>query len=261
MFSVFVFGGTTEARLLISYLINQGIYCTISVTSNYAKELLEESSFLDVRVSRLDVNGMTTIIKDVNPSIIVDATHPYAFEVSQNIKDACNILNRDYITVIRDIGSINGTIAFDSMETLASFLEKNCRREDKILSTLGIKEANELCRNFKRYKESIYLRILPSIESLNRAMELGFPSKNIICMQGPFSKEMNVALLHETKAKYLLTKITGKVGGLESKIEAAKECGVEVLALIAPNREKGSSLEEVKSIIRFKASEVLKNER
>jgi len=258
VYSVFIFGGTTEARLLISYLINQGISCTVTVTSNYAKELLTSSPLLDVKIKRLNEYEMEDAIKEVNPSLIVDATHPYAFEVSQNIKKACNNLNREYITVSRDIGSIEGTTSFDSMELLASFLSDNCEADEMVLSTLGIKEAQSLCDNFGNYKESIYLRILPSMESLSKAKELGFPSKHIICMQGPFSKEMNVALLHETGAKYLLTKITGKVGGLEAKIVAAKKCGVEVLALIAPDREKGLSLAEAKALIKMKVKNVQK---
>jgi precorrin-6x reductase len=246
VYSVFIFGGTTEARYLSSYLIDQGISCTVTVTSNYAKELLTKSPLLDVRVKRLNVDEMKAAITEINPSLIVDATHPYAFEVSQNIKKACNNLNKEYLTVSRDIGSIDGTKTFKSMEMLASFLSDNCTTDEMALSTLGIKEAKCLCDNFKNYKESIYLRILPSMESLSRAKELDFPSKHIMCMQGPFSKEMNVALLHETGSKYLLTKITGKVGGLEAKIEAAKECGAEVLALIAPDREKGLTLDDAK---------------
>lgn len=255
MFSVFIFGGTTEARLLISYLIDQKIYCTLSVTSNYAKDLIQSSPLLDIKVKSLMKNEIEDVIKDVNPTLIVDATHPYALEVSKNIKNVCRKLNKELILVTRDIGHIEGATVFDNMESLTSFLANNCSN-DIVFSTLGIKEAQIFSNNLNNYKEIIYLRILPSIDSLTKATELGFPSSHIICMQGPFSQEMNVLMLQETKAKYLLTKISGKVGGLEAKIEAAKKCGVKVLALKAPIRENGVSLEDAKVFIKMKSLEV-----
>lgn len=260
-YSVFIFGGTTEARLLVSYLIDQGIKCTVTVTSNYAKELLNPSQLLDVIIKRMDEKEMENAIVKANPSLIVDATHPYAIEVSKNIKKACNSIGKEYLTIIRDIGNLEDTTVFENMDELSTYLDENCAEEDVVLSTLGIKEAGILCKNFSNYKKSVFLRILPSMESLSKAIELGFPSKNIICMQGPFSKAMNVALMNETGAKYLLTKITGKVGGLENKIEAAKQCGVKILALSAPVRENGLSLEDAKSLIVRKVKEVQKNER
>lgn len=255
MFDVFIFGGTTEARLLVSALLNLGIRCTVSVTSDYAKDLMLDSPLLTVSVRRLDEGEIEDTFLKINPSMIVDATHPYATEVSRNIKRGCQKLGREFVTLIRDVGSIEGTTLFDDIDEMVDFLAENCTESDAIFSTLGIKEAKLFKEKLPSYRSNVYLRILPSMESLRSACELGFPSKHIICMMGPFSKEMNVVLLHECRAKYLLTKITGKVGGLDSKIEAARECGVEVLAIRAPKRENGLTLEEMKSLIEARSLE------
>lgn len=255
MFDVFIFGGTTEARLLVSALLNLGIRCTVSVTSDYAKDLMLDSPLLTVSVRRLDEGEIEETLLKINPSMIVDATHPYATEVSRNIKRGCQKLGREFVTLIRDVGSIEGATLFDDIDEMVDFLADNCTESDAIFSTLGIKEAKVFRDKLPSYRSNVYLRILPSMVSLSAAVELGFPSKHIICMMGPFSKEMNVALLHECRARYLLTKVTGKVGGLDSKIEAARECGVDVLAIRAPKRENGLTLEEMKSLIEARSLE------
>ena len=60
---------------------------------------------------------------------------------------------------------------------------------------------------------------------MEESVRLGFKGRNLIAMQGPFSAEMNVALLHQTKAKYFVTKESGKAGGFEEKKKAARETG------------------------------------
>lgn len=249
MFNVCIFGGTTEARKLTSFLIEQNITCFVSVTTTYAKTLLPSSPLLTVNVKKLDKEEMVTLIHKLNPSLIIDATHPYAEEVSHNIKEVCSALQREYVTVVRDLSCLPGVSLFNTMEEMTSFLAKNTNKKDIILSTLGVKEAQALSEGLPTYQENIYLRILPSLNSLGEVIQLGYPPKHLICMQGPFSKEMNIALMHEIKATYLLTKISGKVGGFDSKREAAETCGVTLLAIKAPMREKGMSLDHVMALI------------
>ena len=82
-------------------------------------------------------------------------------------------------------------------------------------------------------------------DSLERCIALGFPPKNIICMQGPFSKEMNVATVHQYHISVLVTKDTGGYGGFREKAEAAREAGCELLVVERPRQEEGLSLETV----------------
>ena len=81
--------------------------------------------------------------------------------------------------------------------------------------------------------------------SLERCLTLGFPPKNIICMQGPFTKEMNVATLHQFHIDTLVTKDTGGYGGFRAKAEAAKEAGCVLLVVERPRNETGLTLEEI----------------
>ena len=68
-------------------------------------------------------------------------------------------------------------------------------------------------------------------------------------MQGPFSEEMNRAMLSFTKANILVTKESGPAGGFPEKLSAAKAMGVTV-AVLRRKEESGVSLEEVKKMIK-----------
>ena len=79
---------------------------------------------------------------------------------------------------------------------------------------------------------------------MEESVRLGFKGRNLIAMQGPFSAEMNVALLHQTKAKYFVTKESGKAGGFEEKKKAARETGA-VLVVVGRPAEEGETLADV----------------
>lgn len=82
-------------------------------------------------------------------------------------------------------------------------------------------------------------------DSLERCLALGFPPKNIICMQGPFTKEMNLATLRQFHVRTLVTKDTGGYGGFRAKADAAREAGCDLVVVERPQTEEGLTLEEV----------------
>ena len=68
-------------------------------------------------------------------------------------------------------------------------------------------------------------------------------------MQGPFSTEMNTLFLRQTKAEWLLTKDSGRAGGFQEKVEAARENGTRVVVIRRPE-EDGISLEEAMEVLK-----------
>ena len=68
-------------------------------------------------------------------------------------------------------------------------------------------------------------------------------------MQGPFSEEMNYAMLRETNARILLTKESGAAGGFPEKLRGAKRAGAAVVVVKRPVEEEGCSVEEVKALL------------
>lgn len=53
---------------------------------------------------------------------------------------------------------------------------------------------------------------------------------------------MNEAMLKQFDCRYLVTKETGKAGGYEEKVEAAKRAGAKLVLVGRPPEQKGFSL-------------------
>ena len=133
----------------------------------------------------------------------------------------------------------------DSVDEAVNYLEQT---QGKILITTGSKELDKYTR-LTNYKERCYARVLSVLPSVMQSIELGFSGKHLIAMQGPFSMEMNLALLHQTEAKYFVTKESGKNGGFAEKLEAAEQAGA-VLLVIGRPIEEGLSVEETEQEMR-----------
>jgi precorrin-2 dehydrogenase/sirohydrochlorin ferrochelatase/precorrin-6A/cobalt-precorrin-6A reductase len=113
--------------------------------------------------------------------------------------------------------------------------------------TTGSKELEPFTL-IENYKNRIFIRILPMPDSLNRVLDYGFRGSNVICMQGPFDTDMNIATLKMTGAKFLVTKDSGDIGGFEAKISAALSIGCEAIVISRPVREEGLTTEEILSV-------------
>ena len=99
------------------------------------------------------------------------------------------------------------------------------------------------------FENRVYARTLSSPNVVKECYELGIQGKHLLCMQGPFSLELNYAMLLHTDAKYLVTKESGLPGGFAEKIDAAKQAGVTCIIIGRPKDVKGYTLDEMKDVI------------
>ena len=100
------------------------------------------------------------------------------------------------------------------------------------------------------YSERIALRILPMQDSLAKAVELGYKPANVVCMQGPFEEDLNIAMIKHFNAKYLVTKDSGKAGGFEEKISAAHKAGAELVIIARSENEHGSGYADIAALMK-----------
>ncbi|MCM1541031.1 MAG: precorrin-6Y C5,15-methyltransferase (decarboxylating) subunit CbiT, partial [Blautia sp.] len=113
-----------------------------------------------------------------------------------------------------------------------------------ILLTTGSKELAIYCASGE-VRRRLYVRVLPGMESLSLCMEQGICGKQIIAMQGPFSVEMNEAILRQYQISCLVTKESGVSGGYPEKLEAARKAGVQVFVIGRLREDEGCSFAEV----------------
>lgn len=256
MLKILVFAGTTEGRNVVERLVEIGHFVHVSVATDYGKELLEMSNgvFREkeqriVHTGRLSIDQMKALMIEENIDLVVDTTHPFATEVTKNIKQACCDSGKKYMRLLRESSDCLNKEDFvyvDSMLEAADLLDQT---DEKALLTVGSKELKAFI-NVKEYKERLFARVLPMEDVMKSCSELGFTGKHLICMQGPFSYELNKAMLQQLSCSYLVTKDSGKEGGLPEKYRAAKDAGATLIVIGRPTEEDGYSLEELLDTIK-----------
>ena len=245
MYKAIVFAGTTEGYEISRFLAEHKISTLACVATEYGTRSLSESEFLHVQAGRLTEEEMKTLFQEQKPEMVLDGTHPYAKEVTLNIRSAAETEGIRYIRVLREQGERQEAVYVDSVEEAAEFLKNT---EGNVLLTTGSKELKAFT-SVADYRERFYARVLSLPSVVETCSSLGFEGKHLIAMQGPFSQEMNEAILRQYQCRYLVTKDSGKAGGFEEKIQAAAECGVIPVIIGRPLKEEGLLLRECKRML------------
>lgn len=235
---VLLFGGTTEGRELAVWMQGRGIPALSCVASPYGAMCLPPE--LPVQVGRLDQPGMEALMAQ-GFTHVVDATHPYARQATCTIAAAADRLALPRLRLVRD-GDVTGDWLCADTPAQAAGLAR--QRSGPVLLTTGSKELDAFA--LPGLRERCYPRVLPSLEALGRCLELGFAPGQILCMQGPFSTELNVALLRQYHIATLVTKAAGAAGGFWQKVEAARQTGAALVVIGRPVHEQGLTLDQVK---------------
>lgn len=263
MQEVLIFSGTSEGRRLAGQLIENEIAVTVCVATDYGQEVMEQEEdnpLLKVHRGRLDLPQMEKLIGSRSWSAVVDATHPFAQQVTKNIAQACANQGCKLLRLLRQkeekMDSEEGRqqenqtgashipqakiIYVDSVEEAADYLNQT---QGNIFFTTGSKELPKYLSIIEDISR-VYVRILPDSAQLEQCRSLGLKGKQIICMQGPFSEALNTAMLQDIRASVLVTKETSHAGGFSEKLRAAAQTGAEAVVIRRPC-EHGYSMEQI----------------
>lgn len=266
---VLLFGGTTEGRELAARLAGRGQRTILCVATDYGREVLEPELLanpcLDVRIGRMDAEEICRLILEEEPGLVVDSTHPYADQVTRNVREACEKTGRECLRCLRPrsgeessghMGLRSGAESFGDMgaqsgaespeggvvrvPSVQAAVEWLAARDGNILVTTGSKELAAFSQ-LPDFATRVYARVLPTLPSLSACLDQGLSGRHIIAMQGPFSEETNRSQLAEFNCRFLVTKDTGDNGGFQEKVRAAGEAGAVALVIDRPETERGLS--------------------
>ena len=162
MNTILLFGGTTEGRLLTEYLYDTNVTVDVCVATEYGKELLQQKQNITVHFGRMDLKQMKAFLSQKQYCCVIDATHPYAMEVTQNIIQACECHNIPYYRISRENSNTEYGIYMESIEQAIDYLKNT---EGNILLTTGSKEIHKF-KALPQYSERVYARVLPSVDSI-----------------------------------------------------------------------------------------------
>jgi precorrin-6Y C5,15-methyltransferase (decarboxylating) len=246
MYKICIFAGTTEGRELVKFLSSQPVEVTACVATEYGETMLPEADNLTISAGRLPVDEITKMLSGSAFDLVIDATHPYAASITGSIAKACRATGTESLRLLRGASSLpSDAVVVPDAEAAAAFLDQT---EGNILLTTGSKDLPKFS-GMNGFCDRVYARVLPMEASLAACNETGLKASHIIAMQGPFSEEMNLALIHAVSAAYLVTKDGGKPGGFDAKISAAKKTGVKLVVIGRPAAEDGVTFEETIRIL------------
>ena len=244
MCKIILFGGTTEGRVLAERLSSLRIPSLVLVATDYGEELLHVAPPCRVQAGRLDEPAMEALFASFD-GLVLDATHPYAAAVSENIRRAASAAGRTCIRVRRESSDLKDALGFDSLAAMTDWLGNV---PGTVFSSMGTKEAEALTA-VPDFAERVWLRILPDEKNVAKCLSLGYPREHLVTELGPFSKEQNLRHFAACGARILLTKESGRAGGFSEKLEAAAELGMTTAVLRRPQDSAGISLSEALELL------------
>ncbi len=244
MGGIIIFGGTAEGRWLAERLAAYQIPLHYFAATEYGASLPDVPPAVEVHAGRLTQEEMREAFSKLSPDICLDATHPYAVEVSKNLMSACRAAGLDYLRVLRremaGAPFMEENIHFAaSVEEAVDFL---AGQEGRIFLTTGSRELAQFSR-IPDYRERCVARVLPLLQVMEKCRSLGFEGKNLICMQGPFSEEMNFQMFREAGADWLVTKSSGAAGGFLEKCSAACRLHMGIVVIGRPAEPAAEAVE------------------
>jgi precorrin-6A/cobalt-precorrin-6A reductase len=181
----------------------------------------------------MDYKMMIDVMQKDGVTKVIDATHPYAVNVSENIKKATTELGIP-LEVMPQREELGGKMA--ELVTIANNYNDAAEilktTQGNILLTIGSRNIDTFVEAID--KNRLVARVLPTSDVLLKCETLGILPKNIIAMQGPFKAEMNKAIYESYQIRHMVTKDSGKIGGIEEKILPAIEKGINVIVIKRP---------------------------
>lgn len=231
---ILLLSGTSEGRILGARLRAEGLPFVASVTTPEARRLFAEiDPAPEVLVTRFSGDTFATFLRERRVSAVLDATHPFAQRISESAIQAAAQARIPYVRYERPARGFSGdardVLTVSTVEAAAGACSE---RGQRILLTTGAKTLRVFHEVIVR--KLVMARVLPTVASLTQALDAGLPPAQVLALRGPFSEQLERALLQEYRIDLLVTKDSGAAGGLDTKLKAAAALRVPAVVVSRP---------------------------
>jgi precorrin-6A/cobalt-precorrin-6A reductase len=232
---IFVLAGTQDGREIVRLLLEQGHDVAASVVSSYGGELLAHACGQRCLINDkpLDEAALKDYLQEHDIRLLVDASHPYAANVSRNAIAVCQALSIPYIRYERDLSKLD----YDRITVVHSYEEAAQAAASlgkKIFLTTGSRNLDKFVHSPDLKDCELTARVLPTAEVIGLCESLGLDAGHIVALQGPFSMELNRELFRKYGAEVIITKNSGTIGGTDTKFAAAAELNLPIVLIDRP---------------------------
>lgn len=221
---ILIYGGTTEGRNAARALDESGATYWYSTRGDFQDIQLAHGIRL---TGTMDVPAIESFCRENDIRLLVDAAHPFAVNLHQNIVDVASridipVIRYDRIYPPHDNDLIWCRDFDDAVKQL------NGHGIDKLLALTGVNTITKL-QNYWRQHEC-WFRILNRESSERMAQKAGFPADHLVY----YDQDGTASLLSQLQPQAMMTKESGTSGGFVEKVEAARNAGVQVFVVMRP---------------------------
>lgn len=246
---ILVLAGTKDGRDLADSLVSTGLKVMVSVVSGYGQELIANNE-ITVNARPLNAEQLVSLITNHGIKAIVDATHPYAVNVSKNAMDVSGALGLKYIRYERPVISLPKYHKLELVNDYEAAAKKAAIAGHVVFLTTGSRMLSTFKNEPALKNHRLIARVLPDPVVIKECFDLGFSPRDIIAMQGPFSHDLNLILFREFNADVIVTKNSGKLGGSDTKVSAAIELGLPIIIIDRPKIQYSEVVYNCHDVIR-----------
>ena len=249
---ILVTSGTADGREIVRELHERGAKVLTTVATIYGEGPFREMGLghLCVR-SRLSGDGLPNFIDENGIDTIVDATHPYAVNASLIAMRACEKKGIKYIRFQREGTPLPDSPLIHKVDNINQAVEVAGRLGRRILLTTGFNSIKDFIRLKDDSSHELIVRILPMPEHISRCIEMGILPKNIIALQGPFSKEFNIVNLRDFNVDVVVTKDGGREAKTREKVDACLETETPLVIIQRPVLNYSCVCSSIEGILRL----------
>lgn len=247
---IWLIGGTQESRELAIALSQTNLPCTITVTTEPARSLYPLASNLRVLVTRLDINQLEKFITDEKIGAILDASHPYAVEISNGAIASANQLKIPYLRYERlSVDTTKNSSQIIQLDSFNTLINKDYLQGQRVLLILGYRPL-PLFHNWQD-QATLFARVLPSVTAMEAAIAAGFTPDRIIALRPPVSANLEKALWQHWQISLVVTKASGTPGGEDIKRMVAAELDIPLIVINRPKVDYPQQTSNLSAALEF----------
>src|ERR1700761_4021286 len=219
-----ILGGTTEASALVRRLAGHpSIHPTLSLPGRPRHPATPPIPF---RVGGFGgIEGLRTWLIDHRTAAVIDATHPFAAQMSRHAVAACRMAGVPVAALTRPPWTPQPADRWTRVATMADAITALGVEPMRVFLTIGGIHLAE----FSRAPWHWYL-----VRTIDQPV--GLQVQKLILARGPFAVEHEIALMRDERIDVLVTKNSGG-SATGAKIEAARTLGTPVVIIDRPPPE------------------------
>jgi precorrin-6A/cobalt-precorrin-6A reductase len=230
---VLVLGGTMESRELAGRLAARS---NIDVVLSLAGRTRDPIGYpVPLRIGGFGgVRGLIDYLNERQIDLMIDATHPFAEQMSRHAAFAASETGVPFFALCRPAWQKAEGDRWTEVSSVADGVGKLGKKSRRVFAALGRQEAAALS------DAPHHSYLVRSVDPIDPPLDL--PDARYICERGPFALPAERKLLKGAKIEVVFAKNSGG-DATYAKIAAARELGIEVVLVKRPKRNSVETVE------------------